>query len=219
MSCKICCVACLAMIAPAYAQTPKPAEVHLVGDRFKPLEYAEMTPAQQTLIQHALTGERHSAAGIFNILLRSPEMGDALQEFGAYGRFHSELPPKVRELVVIMTARYVNGQFEWNAHKRAALQAGVSPQIVDAIAHGERPESMDQDEEAAYGFMSELLVGKQVSDGSFDKAKQQFGEKGIVNMIALSGFYQISSMLLNVDRYPLPAGAQPELKALPQPLP
>lgn len=203
----------------AIAQTPGRAtkqNLGLVGDRFKPLVYDEMSPAQKTMIDHLLAGERQNLGGPFNVLLRSPEMGDLAQQFGASMRFHAALPPPVRETVIILTARYWTAQFEWTAHKRAALQAGVSPAIVDAIANGTRPPAMNPDTVAAYDFITELLTKKQVSDPVFLAAKNRFGEKGVVDMIGLSGWYSMVSMALNVDRYPV---AQAELKPLPSPLP
>ncbi len=187
-----------------------------MGGRFKPLTYAEMTPAQRTMIDHLLAGERAgNLGGPFNVLLRSPEMGDLAQQFGASMRFHASLPTAARETVIIVTARYWMAQFEWQAHKRAALRAGVGPAIVDAIATGTRPEGMDTDIETAYNFIAELLKTKQVSDATFAAAKARFGEKGVVDVMALSGWYSMVSMMLNVDEYP----AQPELKPLANPIP
>jgi 4-carboxymuconolactone decarboxylase len=200
------------------AQTTKD-NLGLVGNRFKPLTWAEMTPAQKTMIDHLLAGERTNLGGPFNILLRSPEAGDIAQQFGASMRFHAELPKPALETVIIVTARYWMAQFEWSAHKRAALQAGVSPAIVDAIANGERPKGMTPDIETAYNFITELLKTHQVSDATFATAKARFGEKGVVDIIGLSGWYSMVSMALNVDRYPLTNGAQPELKLLANPIP
>jgi 4-carboxymuconolactone decarboxylase len=121
-----------------------------------------------------------------------------------------------RETVIIVTARYWGAQFEWTAHKRAALQAGVPAAVVDAIASGKRPVGMTPDVETAYNFTRELLKTKQVSDATFASAKSRFGEKGIVDMIGLNGWYSMVSMALNVDRYPV---AQAELKPMENPLP
>src|SRR6266566_5140624 len=72
---------------------PDPRTIRLRGDRFKPLTYDEMTPAQKTMIEHLLAGPRAGANGPFNVLLRSPEMGDLAQQFGASMRFKSSIPP------------------------------------------------------------------------------------------------------------------------------
>jgi 4-carboxymuconolactone decarboxylase len=200
-------------------QAPDPRSLVLVGDRFKPLKYDEMTPEQKIMIDHLLAGERGGARGPFNVLLRSPEVGDYAQQFGGAMRFRTAIPKPVSETIIIMTGRYWMAQYEWTAHKAAALQNGVKPEIVDAIANGKRPAGMPPDMEVAYNFIDELLTTHQVSNATFQAAKDKFGEKSVVDMIGLSGWYGQVSMALNVDRYPLAAGVQPELKPLENPLP
>jgi 4-carboxymuconolactone decarboxylase len=204
----------IAAAQPPRAGRPDPRDLRLRGDRFKPLAYDEMTPAQKTMIEHLLSGPRAGADGPFNVLLRSPEMGDLAQQFGAATRFNSSVPRKLNEMAIIMTARHWTSQYEWQAHHRLALQAGLSPAIADAIAQGKRPVAMQKDEEAVYNFCSELLRTKQVSDQTFKAAREMFGERGVVDLIGVMGWYHTVSMLLNTDRYPLPDGAQPELKPL-----
>jgi 4-carboxymuconolactone decarboxylase len=196
------------------APPPNPNSVRMVGDRFKPLTYAEMTAPQKKMFENLLNGERRGASGPFNVLLRSPEMGDLLQQFGASMRYHSSIPPKLNELAIIITARQWTSQYEWYAHRRAAQTAGLSQAIIDAVAAGTRPAGMAPEEAAVYDFVNELLTTKQVSDATFKTATDRFGERGVVDLIGVSGYYQIVSMLLNVDRYPLPAGVAAELKPL-----
>jgi len=185
-----------------------------VGDRFKPLKYDEMTPAQKTMLEHILSSERRSAAGPFNVLLRSPEMGDLAQQFGSKMRFHSSLPPKLNEMAIILVARHWTAHYEWYVHRRAAKKAGLDEAIIQAIAEGKRPGKMPADEEIIYNFSTELLTTKQVSDATFKACRDRFGERGVVDTIGVLGYYELVSMLLNVDRYPLPEGEEPELKPL-----
>jgi len=171
-----------------------------------------MTPEQQTMTLNLLNGPRRGMGGPFNVLLRSPEMGDLAQKLGEYARFRPAVPAKLRELAIIVTARHWTAHYEWNAHRNAAAQAGLSADIVTAIANRRRPTGMQPDEEAIYNFATELLETKQVSDAAFKAVADRFGEKGVVDVIGVMGYYQLVSMLLNVDRYPLPAGVQTELK-------
>ncbi len=202
-------------VQTSHAQRPDPRTIKLRGGRFKPLTWEEMTPPQRTMIEHLLAGPRGgSTEGPFNVQLRSPEMGDLGQQFGAATRFATTVPRKLYELAIIVTARHWTAQFEWTAHHRSALQAGLSPAIADAIAQGRRPSSMQPDEMAVYDFATELLQSKQVSDRTFATARQQLGERGVVELISVMGWYGLVSMYLNVDQYPLPDGAQPELKPL-----
>jgi len=211
-------VAALVLVGVNAVQTPTaqqrdPRSIRLRGDRFKPLTYDEMTPAQKTLIEHLLAGPRGGVEGPFNVLLRSPEMGDLGQQFGA-SRFRTAVPRRLWELAILVTARHWTSQFEWFAHRRGAEQAGLSPAICDAIAEGRRPTAMKPDEQAVYNFASELLETKEVSDATFNEAKHALEERGLVDLIGVMGWYGTVSMLLNVDRYPLPEGVQPPLKPL-----
>ena len=209
-------LACLLAATAVLAQSskPNPRDVKLLGDRFKPLTWDEMTPGQHTMLEHLFSGDRGGATGPFNVLLRNPEMGDLAQQFGASLRFHSSLPRKLNEMAIILTARYWTAQYEWSAHRKAAADAGLSEATIQAIANGKRPASMDPDETVVYNFGTELLNTKQVSDPVFKAVKDKFGERGVVDLVGVMGYYHFVSMILNVDRYPLPAGTKPELQAL-----
>jgi len=135
------------------------------------------------------------------------------QKFGAYTRFDSSIPHKLNELAILITARFWNSQYEWSAHHKYGLQAGLSPALIAAVAEGKRPEGMEADEAAVYDFCHELLETRQVSDAAFGAVKDKFGERGVVDLIGVMGYYHIVSMALNVDRYPLPEGAKAELEA------
>jgi len=173
-----------------------------------------MTPEQKKLVDSILAGPRTSLDGPFNSLLRSPEMGDLAQKFGAQVRFHSSIPPRLNEFAILITARQWSAQYEWLAHRKLAIAAGLSPAIADAVAAGKRPASMQPDEEVVYNFCTDVLTTKHATDTTFQAAKEKFGERGVVDLLGVMGYYQFVSMLLNVDGYPLPEGAQPELKPL-----
>lgn len=211
---QILCVGLLVLAGIAASQTPSTPDLHLRGDRFRPLTYSELTPEQKTLAEHLLTGERGTLNGPFNVLMRSPEMADLAQKLGAYIRFHSSVPPKLNEFAILITARSWNAQYDWASHHKYALKAGLSPALIDAVAAGKRPASMQPDEEIVYNFCTELINTKQVSDATFHAAVDKFGERTVVDLISVVGYYHFVSMILNVDRYPLPEGAQPELKPL-----
>jgi 4-carboxymuconolactone decarboxylase len=198
----------------ALAQAPGARDLHLRGDRFQPLTSDKLTPEQKVMVEHLLAGERGGMNGPFNVTLRSPEMGDLAQKLGAQLRFHSSLPNRLNEMAILMTARFWNAQYEWSAHHKNALTAGLSPAVIQAIATGKRPASMQPDEEAVYNFGDELLRTRQVGDAAFKRAVDTFGERGVVDLTGVMGYYCFVSMMLNIDRYPLPDGEKPELMPL-----
>jgi len=197
-----------------------PAGAATQGERLKPLTSEEMTPQQKALMDQLLSGKLEGGTtGAVNALLRSPDLAAATLRYGAYVRFHSPLSDKLNDLATLITTRYWTSQFPWYTHHRAAVQAGLRESIITSIAEGNRPASMQPDEQAVYDFSAELFRTKQVSDATFNAAKMALGERGVVELMGLLGYYQTVSMLLNIDRYPLPAGVQPELKPLANPIP
>jgi 4-carboxymuconolactone decarboxylase len=201
--------------APAgAAPQADPTNLELVGNRFPPLKWSQLNEQQKTMMRHVLDGPRTAANGPFNVMLRSPLMGDYAQELGAQIRFNSALPAPLREMAILMAARHWTAHYEWNAHKTAALSAGLNPDIVTSIAAGERPKSMQPNEAALHRFCSELLETTRVGDDTFAAAKAAFGEQGVAEIIFTLGYYSMVSMLLNVDEHPLPDGVQQELKPL-----
>src|SRR3984885_15101158 len=121
------CAGILAMLGIVNAQAPTTRDLHLRGGRFQPLTYDSMTPEQKKLVDSILAGPRTSLDGPFNVLMRSPEMGDLAQKFGAYARFHSSLPPRLNEFAILITGRFWTAQFEWQAHHKKALPVGLGP--------------------------------------------------------------------------------------------
>jgi 4-carboxymuconolactone decarboxylase len=210
---------CFAAVVLGHAQIPADHDLKLVGNRFAPLTWDALTPEQKVMVEHLFNGERHGAGGPFNVLLRAPELGDELQAYGAYIRYHPSLPRQITELVIMTAVRYWNTESEWNTHKTIALRAGLDPAIAAAIAEGVRPQHMQPDVEAAYNVVDELLTTHQLTDRAFRAAVDRFGEKGVVDMVGAMGYYGIVSFALNVDRYPLPKNVKPELKEVEDTLP
>jgi 4-carboxymuconolactone decarboxylase len=190
--------------------------------RFKPIQPEHLTPEQRTLAEAIRSGPRgavkNSAAatpgalgGPFNVWLRSPEIGNIIQNLGAAIRFRSSLPAKLNELAIIITARQWSAQYEWIAHKRLALEAGLDPAIAEDIAQGRRPAKMSEDEAIVHDFSRELHETHGVTDTTYQRALDRFGERGVMDLIAVNGYYVLVSMTLNVNRTELPGGIAPPL--------
>ena len=180
--------------------------------RFKELTEAEMTPRQREAYQGIVSGPRKGARGPFNALLRSPDAADRVQKVGEHVRFHSVIPAALNEMAILMAGRAWTAQYEFWAHSRLGKEAGLDGSIIDAIAENRRPAKMSNDERIVYEFCSELLRDKGVSDATFAAARDRFGEQGVVDLIVALGYYSTVSMILNVDRVPLPDGETPPLK-------
>jgi 4-carboxymuconolactone decarboxylase len=186
----------------------------MTTQRFTPLTPETMTPDQKQVADNIMSGPRQGMRGPFNALLRSPELADHAQKLGAYVRFNTSIPPRLNELAILLTARHWTAQYEWYAHHRLAMKAGLSPDIAAAIAAGKRPASMQPDETVVYDFCHEVLETGQASDKSFKAAVDKFGERGAIDLIGVIGYYSLVAMVLNVDRVPIPDGGKLPLTAL-----
>jgi len=183
--------------------------------RFPPLEPDEMTPEQRTAAEAIRSGPRGGLRGPFQAWLRSPELANRLQKVGEFVRYSSSVPARLNELAILITARAWDAQFEWWAHHRLALEAGLDPAVAADIAEGRRPASMRADETAVYDFCTELRATRRVSDATLAAALEQLGEQGVIELIGVSGYYDVVSMTLNVAEVALPDGVEPPLKPLP----
>src|SRR6516164_4938082 len=198
------------LIGAAVVATAAP-EFNTRGNRFKPLAYTDLTPEQKTFADKEIAGGRKPSTGPFNIYLRSPQYAELSRPLADYLRFKAPMPRKLKEITTMLTARYWGGQYVWFSHRQQALDAGLSPAFIAAMAAGERPVNMPTDEATTYDFVTQLLTTRQVSDANFKAMAALIGERGIVELVALMGQYTGLTMLFVVDRYPVPAGAPDEV--------
>jgi 4-carboxymuconolactone decarboxylase len=173
-----------------------------------PLDRAAMTEAQRKVADELAAGPRGGVKGPFIPLLRSPELMDRLQKVGEYLRFQSSLEPRIGEFVMCVVSRQWTQQFEWAVHVPLALKAGVKPETIAALANGRRPATMAKDEALAYDFCTELERNHGVSDATYRETVEQFGERGLMDLLGLVGYFMTVSMVMNVAHTPAPAGAE-----------
>jgi 4-carboxymuconolactone decarboxylase len=169
----------------------------MTADRMPPIADSDMTPAQREAAHAVVHGPRGALVGPFVPLLRSPELMERVQQLGAYLRYRSAIGTRLTELAILLVAREWDQQVEWAIHAPIALEAGVAPHIVDAIANWSRPGQMYPDEQAVYDFSLELLVKKHVSDETWSRAVAQFGEQGVTDLIGINGYYTLLAMVMN----------------------
>jgi 4-carboxymuconolactone decarboxylase len=186
-------------------------EFNTHGNRFKPLAYTDLTPEQKTFADKELAAGRKPETGPFNIYLRSPQYAELSRPLADYLRFKSPMPRKLKEIAIMLTARYWGGQYAWYSHRQQALDAGLSPAFIAAMAAGDRPADMTPDEATVYDFTTQLLSTRQVSDANFKAMADRFGERGIVETVGSIGHFTAMTMLFVVDRYPVPTGAPDEV--------
>src|SRR5258707_13214635 len=143
--------------------------------------------------------------------LNSPEMARHATRLGAVLRYDTIFPAKLSEIAILVTARHWTAHYEWYAHKRLALAGGMKVEIIDAIRDRRMPEFDDPKGKMIYDVAKSLHEGHGVEKGLYDDAVKLLGERGVVEVIGLCGYYTMVSMTLNTFEFELPEGEVPEL--------
>jgi 4-carboxymuconolactone decarboxylase len=186
-----------------------------MAQRFPQLAPSDLTPEQKKVADAIQSGPRGGGLrGPFNALLRSPDLCDLVQRVGAYVRFSSAIPAALNELAICMAGRKWTAQYEFYAHRKLGIDAGLNPAILDAVANGTAPANMSADEAMVYNFVTALLGTGSVPDTQYQPVLDRFGERGVMDLVGAVGYYSLVSMVLNVADVQLPAGEPKPLKPL-----
>ena len=183
-------------------------------DRLPRIPADKLTEAQQEAIAEFKLHRGVDISGPFIPLLRSPELMVRAMAMGDYLRYKTVLGAPLNEFVILITARHWSQNYEWFVHAPIALQAGVSPEVVDAIKEGRRPTGMSADQTLVYEFCTEALRTQgAVTDALYKRAVNRFGENGTIEIVGVMGYYSLLGLVLNVARTPSPPPGLPPLPA------
>lgn len=142
--------------------------------------------------------------------LRNPGLARPTQTIGEYLNREGKLAPKLTQLAILYVSKRLMYNGSWIEHVGMAQRAGLRDEIVSAIAAGQRPPGMDQDEQLVYDMCAELDATMTISDTTYARALARLGEAGIVDTVAIYGFYSYLGLLNNATR--LPAGTPPAFR-------
>ena len=180
-------------------------------DRLPPLPESHWTDEQRIEAEAVISGPRGALIAPFVPLLRSPELMGHAQRMGEYLRYRNALGLRLSELAILIVARAWSQQVEWAIHVPIAQREGVAPDVIEAIAQRRPPPGLTDDETALYAFCTELLRDKLVSDATWAAAVQRFGERGVIDLIGITGYYAFLAMVMNAARTEVPASAAARL--------
>lgn len=211
-----CAVAATGAGGVAFAETDAKATAPPAPpDRMPEIPSASMTPAQKKAAEAFNGGAGAGVFGPFVPLLRSPEVMLRAEALGEYLHATRTIPSKLKEFAILITARQWTQQYTWDLHYPVALTEGVDVEVAQALAQGSRPEGMTPEEQIVYEFCTELHRNQSVSDPAYQRIKDRYGEQGVIDLIAICGYYTFMSMVLNTARTALPKNAALPLPAFP----
>ena len=178
--------------------------------RLPNLTKAQIKP-QDHAFHDAIVGSRGGVRGPYGVLLHSPDLAARIAHTGTFVRYDLDLPESLRETIIIATASEIKSQYEFFAHARLALQAGVSEATIQAIAQGTAPAGLSGDEAMLVRYVQELLRHHKISDPTFNAVRDRFGVQKTLEITALVGHYLLVGQILAAFEVDLPEGATPEL--------
>jgi 4-carboxymuconolactone decarboxylase len=178
-------------------------------ERLGPVPKDQYDDAQKAAHADFMALRKVDFSGPWHVFIRSPELLTAAQRMGEYLRYRCSMSGRLSEIAILLVARFWTQDYEWGAHRKMALKAGVEASTIEAIRDGRRPSNLTPEEQSVYDFVSELLQTKRVSDATFAHATALFGENGVIDLCGIVGYYQLLALTMNVARTPAPEGEAP----------
>jgi 4-carboxymuconolactone decarboxylase len=176
-----------------------------------------MRPDQRELVEKMAANRPEIAdghlGGPFDAWCLNPTIGRRLSQLGGAIRFNPSISRRYIELAILVTGQLWQAQFEWFAHEPMARDAGLPDAVIAAIKTGDEPTFDDAGDEAAWRFCTTLHREHEVDDATYAQAVEVFGEEGVADLVAASGFYVLVCMTLNTFEVELPEGATPPFPA------
>jgi 4-carboxymuconolactone decarboxylase len=179
--------------------------------RFQPIPPDEMNAEQRAIYDEALASKRGQVPAPVLAWLHSPDLARHAARLGAFLRFDTTLGAQLSELAILVTARHWSAAYEWYAHKKLALQAGIAPDVLDAINIRHVPDLDDPRAQIVYEVSEALHESRVLPQALYNRARTLLGERGLVELIGLLGYYTLVSMTLNAYEVGLPEGEVSDL--------
>lgn len=178
--------------------------------RLPPLTVDEMTDEQRSVYEEFCAV--HADVAITHMTwLRSPELARQIASFGPFLRYRS-LDDRMRELAILITGRFCKSPAEWFFHLPPAREAGIEEDIITALAEKRRPDFPRPEEDVLYDVAMELLEGYKLSEATYARAMDVLGDKNLVELIAVVGFYVLMAMQIGAFQFQLPEGVEPAFR-------
>lgn len=166
--------------------------------RLATLTMNDLTEAEKTKYLASPMPRSDKIRGPAAAWLRSPDMFEHLAAMIMFMRDHSVLGPRICEFAILIVIAEWNASYPWALHARLAKDAGLAPDVIEALSARRTPDFRNEDERAVYAFSAELRETHAVSDASYQAVLRHLGERGVVELTALLGFYVLTCMTTNV---------------------
>ena len=181
------------------------------GVRIAMFDPETMSDEQRKVYEAIMGGPRKSLIGPLRAVLHSPDLADRWQRLGEYVRYMTCIPPRLKELAILATARRWNSDVEWSIHRGFAESSGFDTAIIEAVKEGRFPDFGEDEQREVYTFAQEILNTGHVRDDAYAAVRRRWGDRGVVELTSIIGYYSMVAMMLNAHHVPLPPGVNSNL--------
>src|SRR5262245_24951685 len=193
---------------PSYAQSAAGLPADVNADSLSRLPYLQrknLDEANQK-IYDVLPGRRPdgSLSGPLAFAAYNPAVAKALFDLHN-AAVAGTLNPHVRELAILVACRETNYNLEWNGHEQTAVKEGVDPKVIDVVRRNGALTGVNEQDATVIRFGRQLFTDKKVDSATFAKAVQLFGQRGVMDLVAVMNTYAVSGFYaIAVDEQPAP---------------
>ena len=118
-------------------------------------------------------------------------------------RAKSELPGRLRELVVLTTSAMLGARVEFDFHVPFGRNEGLSDALIEAIGEGRAPPFADEAERIVHEANVQLLRTATLTPATREEAIEALGYRGLMQLIAVVTLYVVTAYTTNVARVKL----------------
>jgi 4-carboxymuconolactone decarboxylase len=142
--------------------------------------------------------------------LYSPAMAEHIFPASTYLRFGTDKDQRLTELAILATAREVRSQYEWSAHEPLALDAGLEVEIIELVKYRQPLDTpapgLGNTERLIIQFAREIISEEHLSPETFIQAQTIFGNRGVMDLAGLIGYYNFVNLTLKTFSVQLAPG-------------
>jgi len=128
------------------------------------------------------------------MLLHSPQLADGWNSLLGAIRERLQLPPDIREMVILRIAVLNRAAYEWAAHEPGARRAGLGDAELAEVRR-EKPE-LDACRRRVIAYTDAMTRDIEVPDDLFDALRADFTDAELVELTATVAAYNMVSRFL-----------------------
>ncbi|MFO1101286.1 MAG: carboxymuconolactone decarboxylase [Methylocystis sp.] len=181
-----------------------------------PFDPSTLSPADRALYERMVERRKAQGAGFggpYAALMNHPQLCERIEDLGYYLKFEGHLPRDIYQFVVLYVARHTGAAFEWIDHIQHAEAAGVPSTLIGALQRGEDVNAVAAPPyDLVVQALDSTLSWRNIPSRVQDEAIRAFGLQGFVELVVLSGFYQMFSGINEGFDVALPEGVESPFK-------